>query len=112
MLPDRYSSELPKAVLARRLHLKMDQAELANKADIATVTVKRIEAEEGRAPLVPSQVTWDNLNRVLGFVEAAAIEQGRTTPIPSPPASPYKTIWQPTRPWPKNTVLMPAQPRH
>ena len=63
----------PEQIRAARALLRMDQEELARRANVSVVTVRRLEAEYGASKVAPGTV--DEIQRVLEKAGAEFIER-------------------------------------
>jgi transcriptional regulator with XRE-family HTH domain len=64
----------PDQIRAARALLRMDQEELAHRANISVVTVRRLEAPNGLSRVAPS--TFEEVQRALEQAGAEFLEEG------------------------------------
>ena len=64
----------PDQIRAARALLRMDQDELARRANVSVVTVRRLEAPDGLAKVAPG--TLDEIQRTLEAAGAEFIDRG------------------------------------
>jgi transcriptional regulator with XRE-family HTH domain len=64
----------PEQIRAARALLRMDQEELALRANVSTITVRRLEAPDGLSKDAPA--TFDEIQRALERAGAEFIEEG------------------------------------
>ena len=64
----------PAPIRAARALLRMDQEELARRANVSVVTVRRLEAPDGLAKVAPG--TFDEVQRALEAAGAEFVERG------------------------------------
>lgn len=64
----------PEQIRAARALLRMDQDELARRAKVSIVTVRRLEAPDGLSKVAPG--TFDEIQRVLEEAGAEFIDRG------------------------------------
>jgi transcriptional regulator with XRE-family HTH domain len=64
----------PDQIRAARALLRMDQEELARRADVSVVTVRRLEAPEGLGKVAPGTV--DEIQRALEAAGAEFVDRG------------------------------------
>lgn len=64
----------PDQIRAARALLRMDQEELARRANVSVVTVRRLEAPDGLSKVAPG--TFDEVQRALEAAGAEFIDRG------------------------------------
>ena len=84
----------PDQIRAARALLRMDQEELARRANVSVVTVRRLEAPDGLCKVAPGTV--DEVRRALETAGAEFVERGVRV-APGPPKRSRRAIrraWQ------------------
>jgi transcriptional regulator with XRE-family HTH domain len=74
----------PEQIRAARALLRLDQAELAQRAHVSVVTIRRLEGADGSKRVAPP--TWEGVRRTLEQAGAEFIPDGvRRRPASQPP---------------------------